>query len=293
MERFLGQVRHHLQQGERHVLADDGRRLQERLVLRQQPVDARCEHRLDGRGHPDLAGRPREPVVTTIADEHARLDRRSHAFLQEERVTAGAFDQRRLKPGRGNLTSHEDIEEGVRTLRRERVEPKLRVVTLVAPGVLVLGTIAEEKQNTATRDALDQGLEHRLRLGVDPVEILEEHGDRPETTLLEKQQLHRLQRSPLLLGGIEHLPRRIVDRHVEEREDGGERWRQRTRERQHLLRHSLPDFAHVVARLDLKVRFQQVDDREIGRRLPVGGRAADQDQRVSVAVRLDEFPEET
>ena len=143
------------------------------------------------------------------------------------------------------------------------------------------------------RDALHQGLEHRLRLGVDPVEILEDHGDRLETTLLEEQQLHRLQRPPLLLRGIERLPLRIVDRHIEEREDGGDRWRQRTFERQHLLPYPLPDLAHVVARLDLEVHFQQVDDRQIGRRLSVGGCAADQDQQVPVAVRLDELPEET
>src|SRR2546428_13831082 len=43
----------------------------------------------------------------------------------------------------------------------------------------------------------------------------------------------------------------------------------------------------------MEVRLQQVDDREIGRRLPVGGRAADKDQRVPEAVRCDELPEET
>ena len=72
------------------------------------------------------------------------------------------------------------------------------------------------------RDDLDQGLEHRLCLGVDPVEILEEHGDWLETTLLKEQQLNRFQRPPLPLGGIERLPLRIVERHVEERKDG--RW---------------------------------------------------------------------
>ena len=185
MERFLRQVRHHLQQGERHVLADDGRRLQERLALRRQPVDARCEHRLDGRGHPDLAGGPREPVVTTIADEHARLDRRPHALLQEERVAAGAVDQHRLDRCRGDLTPQQAIEERVGILRRERVESELREIALAAPDVLVLRAVADEKQNPMARDALHQGLEHRLRLGVDPVEILEEHGDRLETTLLE------------------------------------------------------------------------------------------------------------
>src|SRR2546422_787186 len=219
----LTEVRHRPEQGQWHVLADGGCRLQERSVLRGQAVDASREDRLNGGGHPDLAGRPRAPVVATIADEHARLDRRSHAFLEEERVAAGAFDQNRLDRCRGVLTSHQAIEEDVGILRRERVEPELRVVALVAPGVLVFGTIAQEKQNPMARDALDQGLEHRLRLGVDPGEILEEHGHRLAATLLEEQQLHRLQRPPLLLGGIELRPLRIVDRHVDEREDGRKR----------------------------------------------------------------------
>src|SRR5437899_1957332 len=128
----------------------DGR-LPERSVLRGQAVDASREDRLNGGGHPDLTGRPPAPVVATIADERACLDRRSHAFLEEERVAAGAFDQNRLDRCRGVLTSHQAIEEDVGILRRERIEPELRVVALVAPGVLVFGTIAQEKQNPMAR----------------------------------------------------------------------------------------------------------------------------------------------
>ena len=64
-------------------------------------------------------------------------------------------------------------------------------------------------------------------------------------------------------------------------------------ERQHLLRHPLANLVRVIARLDPEVRLQQVNDREVGRLLPVGSRPADQDQRAPAAVRLDEFPEET
>jgi len=129
-----------------------------------------------------------------------------------------------------------------------------------------------------TRQALDQSVEHRARLRVDPVKILENDNDRLAAAGFEEQQLYRLQRPPLLLGGIERLPLRIVGRHIEERKDGGERRRQRTVERQHLLRHSLSDLGHVVARLDLEIRFQQFNDGEIGCRLPPGGRATHQVQ---------------
>src|SRR5213079_49424 len=73
---------------------------------------------------------------------------------------------------------------------------------------------------------------------------------------------------------------------AEEREQGREHRRQRPLERQHLLRYPLPHFVRVVARLDVEVRLQKVDDQEIGRPLPVGGRAADEDQRVLNAARV-------
>ena len=112
-------------------------------------------------------------------------------------------------------------------LRRERIEPELRVIGLAAPRVLVLRTVANEKQSTMAREALDQSVEHRLRFGVDPVEILEHEDDRLAAALLEQQHLHRLQRPPPLLLRIELAPLGVVGRHVEERKQRGERWRQR------------------------------------------------------------------
>src|SRR2546422_3753634 len=88
---------------------------------------------------------------------------------------------------------------------------------------MVLGAVAEEKQSTIARDALHQSVEHRLCLRVDPVEILEHEDDRLAAALLEQQQLHSLQRPPPLLLRIELPPLGVVARHVEERENGGDR----------------------------------------------------------------------
>ena len=72
-------------------------------------------------------------------------------------------------------------------LRREWIEPDLRVIGLGSPRVLVFRAVADEKQNTMARKALDEGVEHRLRFGVRPVQILE-HGDHGlAPTVLEKQ----------------------------------------------------------------------------------------------------------
>src|SRR3989442_411316 len=257
------------------------------------PAPARREHRLDGGGHVDLPRRPRDAIGPPIPREYARLDQRPDAFLQEERVAAGAFDKRRLERRCGPVTPQQAIEEDVGIVRRERVEPELCVIALAAPGVLVLEAVADEEQNAMARETLDQDVEHRLRLGVDPVEIFDDDDDRLAAALLQEQQPQRFQRPLPLLGRIEFPPLPVVGRHIQEREEGGKRRCLRSLERQHLLRYPLPDFARVVARLDMEVRLQQVDDREIGRRLPVGGRAADKDQRVPEAVRCDELPEET
>src|SRR5207245_8061929 len=136
---------------------------------------------------------------------------------------------------------------------RQGIDPELAVIGLAAPRVLIFGTIAGEQQNAMARETLDQGVEYRLRLRIDPVEILKHEDDRPVATLLKEQQLHRLQRPAPLLLRIERLPLCIVDGHIEEREHGEDRGRQPSLERRQLLRYSLPDGVRIVARLDLEV----------------------------------------
>ena len=211
-EHFLRQIRHCPQQHEGHFLADHGCRLQERLVFRRKAIDARREHRLDGGGHAELAGGLHEPIVTTFADEHARLDQRPHALFQEERVAASAIDQNRLEPARGDFMTDQAIEKGASILDREGIDANLSVTTPIAPRVLVLGPIADEKQHTMAREAVDQGVEHGLRRRVDPVEILDDEDHRLAATLLEDQELDCLQRSSPFLRWVERRPFRVVGR---------------------------------------------------------------------------------
>ena len=46
---------------------------------------------------------------------------------------------------------------------------ELRVVGLAPPTVLVLGPIVDQEQQARGRQALNETIEHRLRLGVNPV----------------------------------------------------------------------------------------------------------------------------
>ena len=56
----------------------------------------------------------------------------------------------------------------------KRVQPDLAVVGLAPPAMLVLGPIGYQQQDARRPQALDQAVEQRLRLAVDPVQVLED-----------------------------------------------------------------------------------------------------------------------
>src|SRR5439155_20138619 len=76
---------------------------------------------------------------------------------------------------------------------RQRIDPDLDVVRLAPPGVLILGTVADEEQDARGWEARDQTVEQRLALPVDPVEILEEHEERRDLTFPEEEARDRVQ----------------------------------------------------------------------------------------------------
>src|SRR5207245_6425673 len=100
-----------LQKREWHVLADNGCGLQEGFVLGREPLDARRQHCLHRGRYSDVPNGPRQPIRPTIASEHVCLNQRPDAFLQKERVAAGASDERRLERRHGLLCSQQAIEE--------------------------------------------------------------------------------------------------------------------------------------------------------------------------------------
>ena len=77
--------------------------------------------------------------------------------------------------------------------------------------MLVLGTITDEQQHATAREAVYQGVEHRLRPGIDPVKIFKHKEDRTAAALLKEQQLHCFQCPLPLLLRIERLPLRIIN----------------------------------------------------------------------------------
>jgi hypothetical protein len=79
--------------------------------------------------------------------------------------------------------------------------------------VLVLRPVVHQEQQPGRGHALHQAVEQRLGLGVDPVEILEDHEHWLD--LAQQQALDAIECALPAVGRMEGLPLRLLDGHVE------------------------------------------------------------------------------
>jgi hypothetical protein len=208
-----------VEQPERDVLPDDRRRLENGPVRRRQPVDARGQHRLHRRRHLDRRQGSRQPVGAALPDQRPGLDERPDALLQEERIALCSLDQHALERIESDVGPDQRAEELSGVIVRQGIEPELRVVGAAAPLVRILRPVVHEEQHPGRRQALDQRVEQRLGLGIDPVEIFEDHEQRLHLALSQQESLQRVQGLPATLGRIKRRPRGVVGRHVEQRQE--------------------------------------------------------------------------
>jgi hypothetical protein len=156
----------------------------------------------------------------------------------------------------------------------------------------VLRAVVHQQQHRRRRQAFHQQVEQRLRFRIDPVQVLEHEQERLDLALPQQQPLQRVEGEPAPLRGVEPHPLRLVLAHVQERKEHRQGRLQRAVQRHELARHFFPDAPHVVARLDLEIAPQQLDDREVRRGLPVRHRRPFQHQPLRAAVRVRELPDE-
>ena len=77
--------------------------------------------------------------------------------------------------GEAGIVAEQRVQQLAGALGSQRVEPHLTVRRLAAPGVLVFGTIVHEQQQARRAQTVDQAVEQRLGLTVDPVQVFEHH----------------------------------------------------------------------------------------------------------------------
>src|ERR1700691_4373027 len=81
-------------------------------------------------------------------------------------------------------------------------------MAFIRPLVPILRPVVDQQQDASTGDAVRQHVEQRLRLRVDPVQVLEDHDDRLLEAFAQDYTLDRVER-PLQLDRWRHLRERI------------------------------------------------------------------------------------
>src|SRR5262245_53090724 len=82
-----------VQQGDRDILADDRRCLEESLVIGREPIDACGQHGLHRGGRLDTLEWARETVCPPCPFDELCLYGCPHTLLEEERIALGPLDQ--------------------------------------------------------------------------------------------------------------------------------------------------------------------------------------------------------
>jgi hypothetical protein len=126
------------------------------------------------------------PARTSGWGASAILHEAPHALLEEEGIGFRPLDQELLERAEGLASAEERIEQLVSALGRQGIDPELAVVSLAAPGVLVLGAVVDEEQQARRGQAFDEALEKGLGLAVDPVQVLEDHHQRLDLALAQQ-----------------------------------------------------------------------------------------------------------
>src|SRR5262249_6381077 len=151
------------------------------------------------------------------------LHQGAHALLEEERIALRAFDEYVLERGEIRIVAEEIDEEVSCALHGQRIDAQLPIARLAAPSVAVLGSVARDQEEARGGQAVDEAVEKRLRLAVDPVKSLEHEEERLRLALAQEEVSHAFQGSLAPAGGIKTLPGRVHYGRSKERQESGQR----------------------------------------------------------------------
>ena len=163
----------------------------------------------------------------------------------------------------------EGLQERLSARLGEGVEPELGIEGFAAPAVLVLGAVIDQEKDASRRQALDQHVEHSLRLGVNPVQVFEHQQQRLHLALTQQDALQRLQGAAPPLQGVQDQERTVGRQGFEQRQNGWYGVLQGVVERQDVPGNLGSDRAQVITVLDVTIGFEQVTHRQVGGGLAV------------------------
>src|SRR5262249_15285537 len=126
---------------------------------------------------------------------------------------------------------------------------------LAAPAVLVFRAVVDQQQQSGRGQALQQRLEERLRLRIDPVQVFEDQQQRLYLAFAQQHALEGVE-GALTPRRLELLERTVLWEDVQQGEERGERLLQRLVERQHLPGDLGADGARLIPLLDMRIALE-------------------------------------
>ena len=125
-----------------------------------------------------------------------------------------------MRGTRLGIVPQQRLEQGVGARLGEGIEPELGVGRFTAPAVLILGAVVDQQQHPGGRQALDQHIEHGLRLGVDPVQVFKHQEQRLHLAFAQQDALQRLQGAAPPLQGVQGQERTVGGQGFEQGQHG-------------------------------------------------------------------------
>ena len=205
-----------VKQVERDVLSDDSRRLQQLLLHEREPIDPRGQDCLNRGRHLNRIDGLDETIRPTLTHQGLGLHKSPHALFKKERVTLRPLDEELPQRGQLGAGAQKRPQEILGPFAWQRIDAQLRVVAPVSPGVLVLGAIGNEEQETSGEKRVNEAIQPRLGLRVDPVQVLENEQQRLDLTLAKDQAPGDVERVLPALTRVQSVPLRALDRHTEQ-----------------------------------------------------------------------------
>ena len=175
--------------------AEDGKSLQERLLVVAQPVDTRGEDGLHGRRNAQRRKRLDQLDRPLRSLQGAFVEQRLNRLLHEERGASGGLDDELLERQQAVGLSKHGRQHLIGIVMAESVKPQRLRVGLVTPTKLILRPEVDQQQQPRIGHLLDQQIEERLALVVQPMQILDDQHQGLSRGLGQQNANHSVERA--------------------------------------------------------------------------------------------------
>ena len=246
---------------------DDGRGLKQVFLLAAEQVDTAGQHALHRVGNAQVVQGRGERHAAQPVRQDALVEQGADHLFDEERRALGLVQDEALErvegDGRADRIPEQRVDQFPRVVHAQGVQPELAVVGLAAPVVAVARPVVGQQHDRGGRHAVGQRVEERLRLGVQPLQILEDQQQRAIAALAQQEPFDRVERALPADVGVHLLQGGDELRMAEQSQHVGQPVFQVTVERDHAAGHFFVQAPLVVLRLNAEVAAQEFDQRQI------------------------------